>query len=416
MYRTFFSNQVQSRSSLLMLLVFIFVVSPKIDIIPLGGIGIRPEDLICLIAAFVVLSLSSWRAAAFPRLVKLYLLYLTICLLSAVVNFGSTGVTGFAFTLRQFQYMVWLLVGLELACTTPPLKTHRMFDAVSAVLLIWAAGELAGLIPKIGKFTEATQRITVNTSGPYEISVLALMLLLLSYNRVMKVGLFCILLLAQARVTLISAALVYFRLSPRYAVAISILGLLSFTALESLSLISATRLGQTDSVSTMWSTLSNSWDRSWSISNLEEYYEATYSNLGSLIDNNSDASFQIRATRWSFILKAVESNIIHVLLGWGPGAWGLAVDGNYVRILGEAGLAGLAAFAAFAIACLRTKTPRDCVSNFMLIILIAAIFIDVAVSSKIMSLFWVVVGIYCVRPRRYAVSRVRKREFLLPTS
>lgn len=101
----------------------------------------------------------------------------------------------------------------------------------------------------------------------------------------------------------------------------------------------------------------------------------------------------------------------------GPGSLSNAVDGYYVRVFGETGLLGIALFAGWIIIALRTLKQRS-IGKFSLVMLaIAAFFIDIFSSSKVMPILWVFLALehaghpFAFRSARPLFRRTRR---LLP--
>ena len=119
---------------------------------------------------------------------------------------------------------------------------------------------------------------------------------------------------------------------------------------------------------------------------------------------NVDMSLIIRYIRWSVVYR---SFLEHPLFGLGPSAFGEAVDGNYIRILGENGIFGLLAFAwimggmlSIFIGNYRKNYDNRALNEFslfmlmsLIILLMNAVFHDAFEASKIAMLFWALTGI-----------------------
>jgi hypothetical protein len=392
-----------SRGAFLYLCFMLYILSPKIELIPIGSAAIRPEDIFFLLAALTALAGGSWRAINPPRFLNIYMVYLLVQLISAAINLATVGPISFLFVFRQLQYVVWVAIAAEFAKGV----THSFFkkgiNYISVILIIWAIGELTGVIPKTGRFVGADNRLSLNTSGPYEVSVLAVMFMLLSSYLPLRVGLFGILLATQARVTLASAIVIWiFRHSAKNMfskwtllyLSLAVIAWSAYGALGGQIFNSSRVVSDTASAMDMWTTLSRAWNSSWVIEDLDDYFYVTYTDLGRYLDLYSDVSFEIRAVRWSFIIKAWLSDFHHFFLGWGPGAWDVAVDGNYVRVVGEAGLVGFVMFMRFIFSTLSDRDVWSEIKKSMVVIIITSVFIDIATASKVMSVFWMLTGLY----------------------
>lgn len=117
-----------------------------------------------------------------------------------------------------------------------------------------------------------------------------------------------------------------------------------------------------------------------------------------------DLSFTTRFQgEWPKALAALKKNI---LFGSGYSSLGLAVDNNYLRLLGEIGLLGFASFFAIFVICgiyiskVLPKVDSPIVRSFVLGfsagvlgLMLNAVFIDVFEASKIAFLLWLLTGV-----------------------
>lgn len=104
--------------------------------------------------------------------------------------------------------------------------------------------------------------------------------------------------------------------------------------------------------------------------------------------------------------KAIKAFLQHPILGKGYSSLGEAVDGDYLRLLGETGVLGLFSFAMMIFVILKMelsniKRAEDKYIKFLslgilvssIALLIDAVFIDIFEASKIACYFWVFTGI-----------------------
>lgn len=384
-----------NRKTVLFLASIVFVIAPKIDLITIfGGSGIRIEDSVL----YVTLPFLFWRyrtqMAPIPSYVWAFWIFMGASVLSAVLNYGELGPRGLVYIARQIQYFLWFLIGVQFAPRVPEQLFRKAFGFIAVVLLLWWAAEATHLIPKIGRFTGAGQRATVNTSGPYETAVLVVFVALLAPRTWQKIGMVAILLATQSRITLVATVFVWLKARPGRNLVLSVpLVVIAALALAYMpSAVSNSRVVQTQSISAMFSELQSRLEFAPQIQSLEQYW--SYDLKANVDYQGSDPSFQVRAFKWSMIVKSLGSNTLHLLFGWGPGAWGLAVDGHYVRFLGEGGLVG---FFTAMIYFGTSLFARDTVPVYRLAFLtmaVTSLFIDAATSSKVMSVLWLIAGYF----------------------
>ena len=195
--------------TLLYPLFIIYILLPKLDIISLSGSAIRLTDLIYLVVIAIYLQ---YRGFVFPRMpiVGRYMAFIGIAFVSLVINNGITVPFAILNVVRLLQYMSWIYIGRELARGGYLTKERfaRDMARIGLLLFFWAVLEAAHLIPKLGKFSSASARVSVNTSGPFEIAAIAAFLFFVSKGRAPKVATFIIAALSQARITIAIMALV----------------------------------------------------------------------------------------------------------------------------------------------------------------------------------------------------------------
>ena len=389
---------VWTRGGMLLFGFTAFLLAPKIDVISV----LRIEDLVFLL----VLPVLIWRytpdRTPFPGYLKWYFAYLGLATLSAIANYSSLGLFGIINVVRQVQYLIWFAVGAQMAASISTERFHRAITIVGIIFILWWLGEMAGIIPKIGKFTGAQGRVTLNTSGPYEISVVVVFVMLFVKNRAVLLGLIGILIATQSRITLAAALVVYLIKNPRNALIVSVpvaLLVVTFLLLDP-SALAESRFAEIMSPLEMWQAWRAQLLDAPVIVDLPEYRYYAYDSLWEQVDGNIDVSFEIRLIRWALIVKSLTSDWMHLSIGWGPGAWGAAVDSHLIRFLGEVGVLGTAIFTAFvAVSVFHPGYPAP-YRTAMMILVICSLFIDVMTSSKIMSFLWGFAGYTTARMSR----------------
>lgn len=372
-----------------------YILAPKIDLIGQGGLLIRPEDVISIVA-FAIYAMSKKRfVLVLPMTVKLYMAVIALGYAAALINISSMGVTGFVYTTRLVQYLLWFFVMYE-ACHTVTWRTFRWsLMAVCVIFIIWGGLEVSGVIGRIGRFTEAQSRLTINTSGPFETSVMLAMLAYSVPSFLLTPMMFVLVLLTQARITLVGMIFSAGAAKPLKALAAGIVAAVLFTVVAQplLAKLQDTRIAQSDTPASMANVLAISWVRAPVLDNPIEFRDRFLN--GPTIyrymvnQKKGDKSFGYRAIRWPIVIKTSLASPLHFLFGWSPGAWGSALDSYYVRAFGETGIVGLIMFLVwlgYSIIHLRTGS----LARFSLIMIaIVASFIDIFSSSKVMPLLWV---------------------------
>lgn len=108
-----------------------------------------------------------------------------------------------------------------------------------------------------------------------------------------------------------------------------------------------------------------------------------------LIGDAGDLSFQLRLKKWTYAAAQQYSRPETILYGLGSGFFGGAADSSLVRIYFETGVIGVAAWLLFFI---RVYKCGPQLGLFVLLIVLNASFIDILHSSRVMTLFLIIIG------------------------
>ncbi|MBU0642354.1 MAG: hypothetical protein KJ699_02645 [Alphaproteobacteria bacterium] len=386
-----------NRSTMLFYLTIAFILAPKINIVSFGDSGLRVEDFVLFTALPVLFWRYKGRAHPFPLYVWAFFMFIAASFMSATLNLTEVGLTGLIFTGRQVQYFLWFLIAAEFAPFISEERFRRAFGGIALVLLLWWVGEATHLLPKIGRFAVVDERITLNTSGPYETAILAVLILILAPKKWQKIAMVGVLIATQSRITLMASLVVWQVARPgRNTLALLLLAPVGILLLSIGSLdLSESRFTQTQSIPSMISDIVQRVNEVPVITSLSEFRALVVDGLNENVDfTNGDASFQVRAFKWALIVKSLGADTMHFIFGWGPGAWGLAVDGHYVRFLGEGGIIGLmSALFFFGTSLSSRDAPRPYRLGF-LVMALSCVFIDAAVASKVSSTLWIIAGYF----------------------
>jgi hypothetical protein len=133
------------------------------------------------------------------------------------------------------------------------------------------------------------------------------------------------------------------------------------------------------------------------VTSREDYFETAYSESANSVigSGEGDPSTLLRIARWAVVWATASSSMVNLWLGMGPGYYSLALDGNYIRLLGETGLVGLFSFVWLGwslFSSLASPKLRQLMLAFLVQLGTVALFIDIFVSLKTMCLFWMLVG------------------------
>jgi len=401
--------------NILFLLFLVYVLAPKIDLISASGSGIRPEDLVAALAFGIYLAKPHKTPLTMPKHVRVYLIFIAMGLFSALVNLPQEGPVGIVFAIRLFEYMIWFFVVYEACQTVSPRTVRTSFLVVSTVLVIWGGLETAGVLSKIGKFTGAAERLTINTSGPFETSVMLAMIAYAAQQIVVTPAMTLMVILTQSRITLVAILAALLALRPGRGLVIAGIGLFAAVVLAGplMSVLGESRLAKSATPLTMVKLLATEWERVPQVDN-PQYFRERFLGGDTVIryigNTKGDVSFKFRAVRWPLVVKSTLFSPLHVFVGWAPGAWGAALDSYYVRVFGEVGLIGTWIFVCWLLSFIR-DTKRGGISRFSIYtMIIVAVFIDIFTSSKVMPILWAFAALdHAGHPALYPSSMFARR-------
>ncbi len=393
------------------LLIFILAVaifSFKINLISIGGSGIRVDDL--LIFLLVIVIIANLRKKFVPinnKSIFLTLILVIFSFFSVYINnqlYGLPLLTGVMYSIRILEYMLFFYIGYYLANTKFNLDSFVKLYIIYAFVLIIL--QTLHILPVVSGFSVG--RAIANTGGPWELAVVISFMVFYSYQNIQNKLYFylslVILFLTQSRITTFAVLLILFitylkKLTLKkilILVAVSLIGTLVvlFSNIELINrYLDIVNMKTFESLLEIISRFNYSIDR--------EYYLAmTYGeNLSNILSMDGDSSALIRFTRWTILLGMTFSTYLSILIGIGPSFAGAAVDGNYVRLFIETGLIGLFLF-LYIIYLIYKSTKYDfLMRSYLITIIITASFIDIYTTYKAMVLMWFYYG-YLLRKKK----------------
>lgn len=398
-------------NAILLILVYILFLLPKINLVSVGNFnaGLRVDDVVIAAAAAILIGrkvLQDGALISLSRAERWFWLFFATCLLSAVWNAFAFGRGSILFPLRFAEYFVFFYIGWSLASAKRDVA-HRLLMTVFWANVAVASLQLAGLV---GGFTvrgytaNVAERVVGLTSGPWELGVVlnlvTCMVLSQKASVLKKVLVFSVatfFILANgsrmslvAQVAILGASIVFsgglvksLKAGLFAAPAIALVAVLfagSGVATRSASLSSM------DNVSLLVA----------SFGNVQATEKApAWDELGVLSrDEGVDASWSMRGPKWVYSVKMWMLNPVNTVFGVGPGTFGNALDGGWLRLLTEAGIAGLAAFLLF----MKTVFGQGGALRLAVVaISVNMFFIDIYMAYKVMSIFLFLCGFYIAR-------------------
>ncbi len=396
------------------ILFLLYMISPKIDLS--AAFPLRPEDFIFALAALIWVFTAKRVRIHFDRPVQLYLVFVAINFIAAFINFADMGVIGVIYALRLIQYLLWYPILYEACHRVDWISMRRGFVALGIIFIGWAILELSGVVETVGRF-DGSGRLTLNTTGPYESSVMLAMIAYAVSSYLIAIPLLVMVMLTQSRVTLAGMVFSYAASRPIRAIVTAGAAVLAFSVFAQpiLDSLSRTRLGDSDTPAQMARSVTTAWNRAPTLNDPTFFRER-------LLDGNTifrymattegDLSFSYRAVRWPTVIKTTFAHPFHTIFGWGPGSWGNALDNYYIRVFGETGLVGLVVFLIWMISTIFRLEVRGLARFSLVMMAVVATFIDIFTSSKVMPLLWAFLALEQAGHPFALPQRKRRGQFL----
>ena len=371
----------------------------KINIVDLGGSGVRLDDVI--FALSVPLLIMAIPPTSLPRPFVTFCLFVLTSLLSLLLGAIAVRISlieGILYWFRNLQYVSFFLLGLLLA---QRLSLERMLRAYTLYLVIFIALQYFNLLPSFSAFVGSSRAIA-NTGGPYELAAIAALLGFFFWhqarNRFYFVCAIVILVMTQSRITLAAFVLVMFALGVKtrgriVGLSVGLAAALVFSFVDLAVLDRFAGLFDEKTLQTFVKLLGDipSFPDTWG------YRDWAFSTFMDALPTDGDTSAIIRFTRqFSLIQSTLNCGTECVLFGLGPSFAVSAVDGNLVRLFVEYGVIGTLLFLVGTWQVAKRTGNRTVISYYVLLV-ITAFAIDILVSSKAMSLFWFLCGYYWQR-------------------
>ena len=386
------------------LLWLIFVFNWKIPIYSGIGNGIRIDDVLFIpLAIAIFVSGKFLYALRIKKLVLLYGLFTAVALLSMAVNaifLEKVSITFSALNIiRPIQYsLVFFLPFFD-----PRISHSKVFKLYTIYVCIIVVIQKFGYLGQFSQFN-AVERPSGNTGGPYELAIICAFLVFYFLYRRNYLFLFAnigIIFVTNSRITILVVCFIVFFYSFRVlkvsrvhkamvssAVMIFILFLLVALPKERarfISVFSSDYLTYIEFLNTNIPECKSQedfifYDRYVIKSNLENEF-------------SGDPSLFSRFSRWFLVYKTLLTNgIWAIAFGMGPGFFGLALDGQFVRVLGEVGVVGLTIWIFVLYEMYKIVRRSPTAFSYFLALLGTSFFIDIFLSYKAMIFLWFVLG------------------------
>lgn len=413
-------NRKKILSIFFWILMCSILIFPKINIIYVPGsrTGIRLDD-ICVLAYFIYfiykyIFLHEKINLKIKKILGYFFLCFSVFFISTVfgiIKGNVSFVISILHLIRNIEYFVLIFAGYDYVknCENKNniyilLNTILIFHAVYMLLEYFnIIGDIGYLIGR-----PSSDRIYTTFSGPYEYSAFLTLLLPMYLLKIFKekkwFNLFYVVviifgvLLSQSRISLLTClflivVMYIFEYKSPKKKAITIIGLLSSIILLILT-FNSDILFRFRSIDI--SSYVNTFQLAWKNTDYDYYKETGNINYSpKVLNSTTDESYALRVSKWATLLKETTKS---PLFGLGLSIVGEATDGNYVRLIAESGVLGFLCWILLFLIILKesNRNKDNEISNLVFYSVISlsiiALFIDIFVASKIIMLFWFLVG------------------------
>jgi hypothetical protein len=381
---------------------------PKANIVSISGetAGIRIDDvLLFVIFALLVAGVSLARKIKINGIESIAFILIGYMLLSNLVNLQMFGRSSLLYSLRYLEYFMFFYIGqyfFDARYSVARLLYAMLF--FNALLMVLQGFSIIGGFSSAGFQQKGAMGVTGGTWEMGAILNFSLAILLFDRNRGGGVTL---------RTFLIASTLALVVLTGARMPALAHISLISyFFYLQSPNktyfLRNAAFIGGVISLAIFLipNPLTERSENLFSMANIEQFKEQ-YSNAGVpgekfeyiemyIPDETADLSWLMRVRHWIVAIKTWTNSPLTWFVGVGPGNWGPALDGGWLRVMTEWGLFGLSIFLVFLY---RIAQISRAMFAVVAALAINMLFIDIHIAYKAMSFFFFLTG--------YAYNRER---------
>jgi hypothetical protein len=377
---------------------------PKVNIVSIAGesAGIRIDDvLLFAIFALLMAGVLLARKPTINEIESIVLILIGCMLLSNLVNLRMFGRSSLLYSLRYFEYFMFFYIGRYFFDAR--YSATRLLYAlllVNAILMVLQDFAIVGGFASAGFSQDVAGRPIGVTGGPWEVgAILNFSLAIFLFDRKEAAGVTSLFVIActSALVVMTGARIpalahifllsyyVYLR-APNKTYLVGSAAFMLSVLLVAILLIPNPLTERSENL--------------FSIANIEQFQDQ-YSKASVpdekfegwsevyTADEYTDLSWLIRLARWIIAIKTWTNSPLAWFVGVGPGNWGPALDGGWLRVMSEWGLLGLSIFLVFLY-----RIAQISRATFAMVVALAInmLFIDIHIAYKAMSLFFFLSG------------------------
>ena len=386
------------------LLSIAFIFLPKLNIIDIAGSGIRLDDFFLLAVLFLIALLSLLEISHFNMILSnrvfriVFYLFLLSCF-SFLININDMKMTNILYCVRLIEYSAFIYIGFYFYKFNIDIYKIIFYYGLFSIGIIYLQyfNLIGGFV--LGEYqSNVSARPIGLTAGPWEVAMLLNIFIIFTQKFIKSNVKYIYLLIALSailltgsRVALLSSALIlvalYWRVLFKSPITFSMFSI--FAGIFIVSFFNSTVYERSRALFT--------------IDNIEIakdfYSQIKPSDNGDINklskevnynDTDRDVSWMLRVRKWIYLFKNNMESYKTIFFGHGPGYYGAAVDGSFVRVFGEIGLLGL--FLYFMM------LKKIMINNVLFYIIIALfinmLFIDIIFSYKTMAFVFFIYGYY----------------------
>jgi hypothetical protein len=378
--------------------------TPKINLVSIAGesAGIRVDDVLLLvISALLLAGVLLTRKPTINGIESITFILIGYMLFANLINLHMFGRSSLLYSLRYFEYFMFFYIGryfCDARYSAARLLYAMLF--VNAIVMVLQDLGIVGGFASAGFSQDVAGRPIGLTGGPWEIgAMLNFSLAIFLFDRKQVGG-------VTSRLPVIACTSALVVMTGARIPALAHIFLISYYLYlhapnKTYFLGSAAFIGGlvlfaillipnplTERSENLFSTANiELFQEQYSKSVPEEKFEGfsqTYT-----ADEDTDLSWLIRVARWTIAIKTWTNSRLTWFVGVGPGNWGPALDGGWLRVMSEWGLLGLAIFLVFLY-----RIAQISRATFAMVAALAInmLFIDIHLAYKAMSLFFFLSG------------------------
>lgn len=378
---------------------------PKINFFSIEGqtAGLRIDDIVILLLAFIIISINCYYKSFKASEIEIILFcFIIFGILSNVINILLFKQSNFLYSIRIIEYTLFFYTGHFTKRYFSIYKIYSYYLYITLVIFLLQKLEIIGGFTSLGYSPSVAGRVIGLTGGPWEVGlILAYSLCIFLYSRkeedtkVLTKGLYIVVIFVAVLITgarLPTLAVLIIGCHWLYNIINNKLLLITTTFVFGLLFIFT--LSQIENP-----VLARS-ENLFSYSNINQfvtYFSSTVPDKSFVdfpdvpADEDADMSWLYRVAKWSYAIKFWVYSPHSYFIGLGPGIWGLALDGGWIRMFTEYGIFGISIFFLF----LRKAASINLTSKMLVIAFSVNMFmIDIYIAYKCMAFFLFTVGFF----------------------